>query len=416
EFLKKFSVGYAPETRDGLLRHLRKLGYADSMLKEAGLIAGDDRGYRDWFRGRIMFPIYTMKGDVAGFGGRVMDDSQPKYLNSTETEVFKKSDMLFGIHLAKDDIRKKGHALIVEGYLDVIVCHQFGFANTVAPLVTAHTGRQLRKLKLLAKQSILVFDGDSAGTAAARRSLALICENDLRAGVMLLPQGDDPDSFLRKKGSDALRKSLACTMTAMEFVMKTAVGDRADAVREALGLVASMNDNILADELLHDLSDRSGIHEPVLRSELEKFRRKAASRPGTGVEPSLPAKPPREECLLLSAIIARPEKAAEILSELDIDDLKADMIRSIFHKLKTVSGGISPASLLNAGDEKEKALIRELTLEPGFDIDHIDRNIADCLQTIKRKMVEEKRRLAAASENAEILNSLLKEKRKLIKG
>lgn len=417
ESLEIFSIGYAPGERDSLLKHLKKLGFPESVMKDAGLIAAEGKGYRDWFRGRIMFPICNTRNDVIAFGGRVMDNSQPKYLNTQETAVFKKSDTLYGIHLAKDEIRKKGYALIAEGYLDVIVCHQYGFLNTVAPLGTALTTRHLRKLKLLSRQAILVFDGDDAGIAAARRSLAFICENDLHAKVLLLPKGDDPDSFLKKNGSEAFRNALHHTMSAMEFILKTAKGEHTETVHEALGIISSVHDKILADELLGELSDRSGIHEAVLRSELDRFRKKTAPEQRSGKRSALPvASLHREEYLLLSALIACPEKAESILPELNTEDLQNTAIRAIFRKVKTFSGKITPESLLDLAEEKDRTLITGLTLNPGFDPEHVDRNITDCLQTIKRKKDEEKRIQAEEANNAEILNSLLKEKRKRIKG
>ncbi|MDQ7786177.1 MAG: DNA primase [Thermodesulfovibrionales bacterium] len=417
ESLGKFSIGFASEDKYSLLKHLKKLGFPESTMMDAGLIAAEGKGYRDWFRGRIMFPICNTRNDIIAFGGRVMDNSQPKYLNTQETVIFKKSDTLFGIHLAKDEIRKKGHALIVEGYLDVIVCHQYGFLNVVAPLGTALTPRHLRKLKLLAKQAILVFDGDDAGIAAARRSLAFICENDLHAKVLLLPKGDDPDSFLKKNGSEAFRNALRHTMSAMEFILKTAKGGHTETVHEALGIIFSVHDKILADELLGELSDRSGIHEAVLRSELDRFIKKTVSEQFTAKGAAFPVAPLyREEYLLLSALVTCPEKAGSILSELNTEDLQNTVIRAIFRKVKTFSGEITPEFLLDLTEEKERTLITGLTLNPGFDPEHIDRNITDCLQTIKRKKDEERRIQAEEANNAEILNSLLKEKRNRIKG
>lgn len=417
ESLERFSIGYALPERDALLKHLRERGFTESLIKDAGLAETDGKGYRDWFRGRIMFPICTIKNDIVAFGGRVMDTSQPKYLNTRETAIFKKSDTLFGIHLAKDDIRKQGYALIAEGYLDVIVCHQHGFLNTIAPLGTALTPGHLRKLKLLARRAILVFDSDDAGIAAARRSLSLICEHDLLSKILLLPKGEDPDSFLRKNGSAAFRKSLQHTLTVIEFIFKTGRGEKTETVHEALGIVSSVHDKILADELLGELADRTGIHEAVLRSELERFRKKSSPAQFSGKQSAFPGAPiPREEYLLLSALIACPGKTGSICSSLHVEDLQNPVIRSLFEKVKSFPGEVTPDSLLNISDEQERALISEMTLNPGFDPEHIDRNITDCLHTITEKKVEEQRRQAEETNNAEILNSLLKEKRKRIKG
>jgi len=169
ESIRNFRLGYAINERDGLLRHLNKAGHADPLLAEAGLTVADGKGFRDVFRDRIIFPIFNLKNDPVAFGGRVMDNSLPKYLNSPETEAFKKSETLFAISMAKDEIRKAGYAIIVEGYLDAILCHQYGFGNAVAPLGTALTSKQLQKLKALTRNVVIVFDGDKAGVSAARR-------------------------------------------------------------------------------------------------------------------------------------------------------------------------------------------------------------------------------------------------------
>src|SRR4030043_2348284 len=413
-----FHIGYATVERDALFKYLKKSGYIDSLIKEAGLAVADGKsasGGRDVVRGRIIFPIFNIQNDVIAFGGRVMDDSMPKYLNSPETEVFKKGETLFAINIAKDEIRKRGYAIIVEGYLDAIACHQHGFKNTVAPLGTALTVRHLQRLKLMTGKVVLVFDSDEAGISAAKRSLAILCECDFSARVLLLPEDDDPDSFLRKNGSQPFEKMLSDTMTMIEFLLNTSKGDRIDNVREALGIIANMKDLILADEMLNELADRSKINESALRGELKKIKRRSGLRTAETLKPAKKTLN-REEHLLLSAIIAFPDKANNVLSRLNIEELKNETIRSIFKKIKPSAGKIDMNSLLNKSDDAERALITELSLRPGFDLEHVDRNIDDCLRTLVRKKFDERRRLAEESGNLALLDSLLKEKRRLIKG
>jgi len=414
ESLEKFCLGHASDERDSLFRHMKKVGYPDSALKEAGLIVIDGTGYRDAFRRRIIFPIFNLKDDVIAFGGRVMDDSLPKYINSPETEVFKKGETLFAINLAKDEIRKKDYAIIVEGYLDAILCHQYGFRNTVAPLGTALTSRHLRKLKLLTKKVVLVFDSDQAGIAAARRSLAILCEDDFKAKVLLLPEGEDPDSFLRKNGSRAFKQLFSHAMSMTEFLMNTSQGDKIDIVKESLSNIALMKDMIIADELLGELADRSRIHESVLRSELEKIRKKSVLHGAEGLKTGKKVAN-REEYLLLSAVLAFPEKAGSVLSKLNLDDLSDKTIRSVFYKIKMLSGDLNMDSLLNMADEIERTLITEFSIKPGFDLEHVDRNIDDCLQTLQQKQFEERKNLAEESGDVTLMDSLLKEKRRLTK-
>jgi DNA primase len=414
ESISRFCIGYAPAERDMLFRHLKGKSFSDSFLSYTGLFVSDGKGWRDLFRGRIIFPILNLKNDVIAFGGRVMDNSLPKYINSPETELFKKSENLFAINLSKEEIRKKGYAIIVEGYLDAIVCHQYGFRNAVAPLGTALTSRQLQKLKLLCKRAVLVFDGDDAGISAARRSLAILCENDFKAKVLLLPEGEDPDSFLRKNGSRSLQKMLSAAVSMIDFFLQTSKGERTDSVREALSAISTVKDSLMADEMVRELADRSRINESVLRSELEKMKRRPGAHTSEVKRPSARTVN-REESLLLSALISFPEKTAQVLPLLDIEELRDEKIKSIFRKIETLSGRITMDSLLAQADDAEGALITELSLKPGFDPEHIDKNIEDCLKKLGQRRFEEKRRLAEESGDIAVLDSLLKEKRKLMK-
>jgi DNA primase len=413
--LHSFSIGYATNERDGLIKYLEKIGYSDSLGKDAGLAVSDERGFRDVFRGRIIFPICNYQNDVVAFGGRVLDDSLPKYLNSPETEIFKKGETLFAMNFAKDEIRKKGYAIIVEGYLDAIVCHQYGFKNTVAPLGTALTSRQLQRIKPLAGKVVLVFDNDEAGVAAAKRSLEILSEYNFRTKVLLLPEGEDPDSFLRKKGSQPFKRMLSEALSMTDFLLNTSKGDKIDTARDVLEMISGMRDMIVADGLLRELADRTRIDESVLRSELKKIKKKEKSHGLEGLGLMKVTKH-KEEYLLLSAIIAFPEKAEYVLSILDIEDLRDETIRSLFKKIRALGNIFTTGSLLNEADDEERALITGLSLKPGFDIEHVDRNIEDCLQTLSRKRFNEKRKRAEESGDIELLNKLLKEKRKLVKG
>lgn len=413
--ISEFSIGYAPGGQDSLFRYLKKSGHSESLIKDAGLISAHEKGFRDLFRKRIIFPIYSIRNDLIAFGGRVMDDSLPKYINSPETEIFKKSETLFGINLSKDEIRKRGYAIIVEGYLDTIVCHQYGFRNTVAPLGTALTSKHLQKLKLFTKNAVLVFDADDAGIAAARRSLTIICEYDFKSKILLLPKGDDPDSFLRKRGRQNFENMLANSKSTVDFLLGTSKKDKRERVREVLGVIADIKDIILADELLGELADRSKIHETVLRSELENLKRKPRFQKVEDLKP-VAIKHKKEEALLLGAIISFPEKAGEVLSKLSIDDIENDIIRSLFKKISSLSKPFSLDALLDATSDPERRLVTELSVNPDFDPEHVDKNISDCLRILKIRRFEEKKKEAEKLGDIKLLDALLKERRRLIKG
>ncbi|HYA12497.1 MAG TPA: toprim domain-containing protein, partial [Thermodesulfovibrionales bacterium] len=262
---------------------------------------------------------------------------------------------------------------------------------------------------------VLVFDNDEAGVAAAKRSLEILSEFNFRAKVLLLPEGEDPDSFLRKKGSQPFKKMLSEALSMTEFLLNTSKKDVIDTAKDVLGMISSIRDMIVADELLRELADSTRIDESVLRSELKQIRKKQRSHSLEGLG-LMKAIKHREEYLLLSAIIAFPEKAEYVLSRLNIEDMRDETIISLFKKIKAVGNMFTSVSLLNEADDEERALITGLTLKPGFDLEHVDRNIEDCIQTLLQKRFNEKRKLAEESGDIALLNKLLKEKRKLIKG
>jgi DNA primase len=419
-----FCLGYATNHRDALLKHMRSSGYSINLLTDAGLIVSSVNKYdpsvhevRDWFRDRIIFPIYNFRGDVIAFGGRVLNNYTPKYINSRETEVFKKGETLFGISFSKDEIRKKGFAIIVEGYFDVILCHQNDFKTAVAPLGTALTSSHLKRLKPLTKKVILIFDGDEAGIAAAKRSLPIVFENDFQAKILLLPEGEDPDSFLGKYGAAEFQKILLKSMSAIEFFLHTSKKDQTETVREAVEMISGMHDPILADGILRELSDRSGTNESILRSVLNKMRKKSRSKDKISFSP-VPIPPNKEEHLLLSALLAFPEKIPSVFTKIDIDSLQDNTIKSIFLTFQSLKETVTVDLLLENTDDTQRKLITRLLLNPGFDPECIDKIIQDCLQALEQKKFEKKKISADTKEPDDIFlhNTLLKEKRKLIKG
>jgi DNA primase len=414
EFVDRFRIGYAPPGWSNLIKHLRSRGFADSVIREAGLAATGTKGLYDMFRHRIIFPITSSSGGIVAFGGRALDDSSPKYINSPETPVFKKSETLFGLHPAKEEIRNRKSVLIVEGYLDVIVCHQYGFGNTVAPLGTALTTGHLQKLRSLTDRAVLIFDGDSAGKAAAKRSLPLVCQGKFITRVLILPDSEDPDSFLRKHGADAFNRLIGNAKTAVDFLFSIAVGEKTETVREALTLLAGIEDLLLADEMLAELSERAKMNEAMIREEYRKIKRKfKTGRMSAG--PGQPAKRyNNEEYLLLSSVLAFPEKTGHVLSLLNMGDIKDETVRSLFSKLAALDGLRDSSSLLGGAGEKERAMIAQLCVNPGFDPEQVDRNIRDCCRRIKQRKLDEQLLLAERSEDLELINSLLAEKKKFL--
>jgi len=218
ESIEKFQIGYAPNRWDGLLAAARRVGISDRLLLEAGLIKRrEGGGFYDTFRNRLMFPIVDVGGRVIAFGGRALDDSPAKYLNSPETVLFEKSSALFGLNLAREAMQSSGRALVVEGYTDCIACHQAGYGETVAVLGTALTDGHVQVLRRHVQDVILIFDGDEAGLRAADRSIEIVLGGQLEVRLAVLPARSDPADLLCRQDKATFEAALKASTGALEF-------------------------------------------------------------------------------------------------------------------------------------------------------------------------------------------------------
>src|SRR5919109_1805301 len=305
--IERFQLGYAPAGWDGLGRYAMERGFQPQLLAEVGLgkARDDGRGFYDRFRDRVMFPICNVTGRVVALGGRLLDNrpEAPKYLNSPETAIYKKGMLLYGLHLAKQPIRAEGRVLIVEGYLDLISLFQAGIEHVVATLGTALTRSHVRLLRAYANEAVLVFDGDTAGRSAALRgkeyflqghvryflpsayvsSLQGALEGDLHAKVVLLPQGHDPDTFVRTEGRDAMLAKVREAQPFIEFLLDAeadghdlaSVQGKLAYVRKLLPLIVNLGNEVERTEYLSELVRRTGIAPSALAAELRKLRQGA---------------------------------------------------------------------------------------------------------------------------------------------
>ncbi len=218
--LERFALGYAPPGWSGLVRYLERAGYPAGLAAKAGLVSRGDKGYYDRFRERLIFPITDIRERIIGFGGRELGERGPKYLNSPETELFKKGETLFGLSQAGPAIKELGSAIVVEGYFDLLAMHSAGFTNTVATLGTALTKGHIRILRGYAGSIYTLFDADEAGVKAALRSMELFIDEDMRCRVVALTGAKDPDEFLLNKGPGEMKKVLKSAVPILEFYLK----------------------------------------------------------------------------------------------------------------------------------------------------------------------------------------------------
>ncbi|MDB2159720.1 DNA primase [Clostridium butyricum] len=224
EVIKRFGLGYAQDRWHDLIMYLKKKGFNENLLLEAGLILKSEKkgNTYDRFRHRVMFPVFDVRGKVIGFGGRVLDDSKPKYLNSPETVVFHKGTNLYGLNFATKNKLEQDYIIIVEGYMDLISLHQHGITNTVASLGTALTINQARLLKRYVNKVIISYDADVAGQTATLRGLEILRHAGLDVKVLKVPQGKDPDEFVRNNGKDAFLRLVDNALPLIEYRIKKA--------------------------------------------------------------------------------------------------------------------------------------------------------------------------------------------------
>lgn len=293
EMIQKFKLGYALQQENAFTITATKSGYQLELLKKAGLVV--NRGYSDvdFFHQRVIFPLLNLSGKVVAFAGRIMvkDERSPKYINSPETEIYQKSKLVYGIHQARTSIRQHDECFLTEGYTDVISMHQAGIENVVASSGTSLTDDQIKLIKRFTDNITILYDGDEAGIKAALRGLEMMASQDVNIRVVLLPDGDDPDSFLHKKGSAALREFIRDNKKHFlqfktEVLMKDAGTDplkRADVIKEVVGTLALVPDVVRRSILLKEVSRMLDVREQVLITEVNKQRR-AKFNKETGAE------------------------------------------------------------------------------------------------------------------------------------
>lgn len=281
EIRKKFKLGFAPDSWDQILKHFETKGVFAADLEEAGLaLRREDGSAYARFRNRLMFPIENTKGEIIGFGGRVIGPGEPKYLNSPESPVFQKKSNLYALNLALPEIRRTSRVLLMEGYMDVIMSHQHGFTNAVASLGTAFTPEQARLIKKYAGEVILVYDGDQAGRKATRRAIETFSGMDLLVRVANLRGAKDPDDFIRENGTEAFGEILKKALPAYEHLLRVgksscnpdSIEDRVHLTGELIPLLASMENQIKQTEYLRLTARELDLSEESLAFEIRKFR------------------------------------------------------------------------------------------------------------------------------------------------
>lgn len=407
ETIRDFSIGYALTAWDDLLKTLTKQ-FPPLILEKAGLISkrGDHgqngAGHFDRFRNRVLFPIRNPQGKVVGFGGRVLEEGEPKYLNTAETPVFRKSEILFAL----DRQKVVGQPLvIVEGYLDVITAVQAGVPNVVATLGTALTAAHLRLARRLSEKIVIVFDGDVAGIRAALRTAPLLMDEEMSVGIVTLPSGVDPDTFVREKGKAEFLSTLAGASSVIDFCIfqsilaaspKT-VADKMGVIRQVVPFIYRLRSEIEKSDALRMLADRLLLRETDVRAEYVRLARQEKKAPlrqkqeGRGKQ--IERFPHDQETLL--TLLTQGLLEPEVLNgKLRLEDFTHPLIQqaiSPYWRAETKEWVAPDETGLQVSDASVQLLISRLAVVDAVDREQVSQIGTDCINMLQKKKIDRAR-------------------------
>jgi DNA primase len=404
ETIKSFKLGFAADKWDLLINHLRAKGVSLSLLEKAGLILSKSSGgYYDRFRNRVIFPIFDIKSRPLAFGARLFpqgadtqaDPETAKYINSPETPVYIKGRNLYGLNFSKDSIRENDSAIVVEGYLDFLMPYQEGVKNIVASLGTAFTLEQVRLLKRYTHNVVMVYDPDDAGQMATLRTLDIFIEEEMNVKVVSLPEGFDPDLFVRQKGITAFKERIEKAAGLFDYKLaalkarydiREAEG-KAGVASEMLPTINRFKNAILKAEYIKRLAQELDIEEQHVLQELKKVRgqRSYVIADTQAPKKSLAISP--VEKLLIKLMLEESESIQRIRGVLEPADFQNEITSRIVAIMFDLAGqgkSVEPRSLINYfGEETVSQLICESTLLPEISSQNRERIIDDCVMRLK---------------------------------
>jgi DNA primase len=409
----KFGLGFAPSSGDALLRFLKQK-YPEKLLEVSGLLSREQSGrFFDRFRRRIMFPIANESAKVIAFGGRAMGDDMPKYLNSPETPIYSKSNVLYHLDRAKEALRQNDFGVLVEGYMDAIAVARAGILNVIASCGTSLADPQIKLLGRFTRRVVVNYDPDTAGQAATERSLTLLLEKEFDVRVLALPRGSDPDKFLKEQGAEAYKKLLLQAPPYLDYLIgraklmdRTTADGRVLALNFLMPYVQRLPNRLLRSEWATRIASELHVDEPVLREALRRAateRRSEVKPKAELLGPSVKGAERRLIHMLADANEFREKLAQEIVSSGLHRGLETE---KIFELLIAKSGEVSdPSTFAEALDERDRRVLFEIFFE-SFSA-HTWEEAESCLGVLRSRRVEQElaelqKQLESKPPNAEL--------------
>ena len=392
ETISKFKLGFSVNSWEDFSNYAKSVGLDLELLNKLGLVGKNQNGYFDFFRGRIMFPIFSIMGKVAGFGARQIAESKDsgKYINSKDSEVYNKSKILYGLNFSKDEIRKNDCAILVEGYMDYLTLYQNGIKNIVASSGTALTADQVKILSRYTRKLLFLYDADSAGIKATIRSLDVVFENGFDVKIVSLGNNEDPDSYVRKYGVSKFQDSLDKAVSFIHFMSDVyrntgkfeSTQGLTESVREMLSLLAKVKDNLKLEFYLKELAEGFDISEGLVRKEFDILNKNSLNQSikkdnKTYELKKAPEKifvdrgiiyPTKEEEDLIALIILDGKKIINFIDDnLSESEIKSDITKKIIKYLLGLLdtyGELTEDIILGGTDDKEiSGIITKLYLQ-----------------------------------------------------
>jgi len=397
ETIKAFRLGYAQPSWDSFVNHAQKKDFPVELIVEAGLAIKrpEKEGCYDRFRHRLIVPVCDHQGRVIAFGGRVFDKSEPKYINSPDTPLFRKGQMLFGLHLAKEAIGKEGEAILGEGYFDVIRAHQEGVKNMVCSQGTAFTDVQAQIFKRYTDKVVTAFDADQAGTEAALRGLSIFLQKNFEVRIALLPPGEDPDSFIARKGVEAFREAVRNSVLLIDFKLEK-LRERHDVrtdrgklkvLKEMLETIAEIESAVLKDSYVKKLAVALGVSEAAVWEEMKKRREPTPPRRAE----TAPAPAGDKIELLLLKFIIRDDKLAQLIGDdFDPEDFSPSLrpiVETILALTRARRFPLFRTLPLALREPAQQAMISRCLLESGDSLPS-SREAREVVEAVKRRGIK----------------------------
>ena len=407
ETVRTFQLGFAPEGWETLAKHLAGKNFSVEDIRKTGLVrpGKQDRGDYDLFRNRLLFPIHDLQGQMVAFGGRVLDDSLPKYINSPETDVYHKGKILYGLYQARDAMRHSGDALVVEGYFDVMALHRAGFTNAVATCGTALTPDHARLLKRYADKVLLIFDEDAAGRQATFRAMDALLPSGLAVSVVAMPAGEDPDSLIKASGEEGFRRCLESARPVLDVfideqlrVNDESIEGRARAAEQVLERIRRLPGDLERNLYLKELAARTGLDLDLLQSKTSgtAVSRAPVKRPVPSV--AQPGKPLSEkgqtQKYLLRLMLVDDQLRKKVKVEGAASLFLEDSFRGLAEYLLAAEDedGHLPNNLVGDSlDAQQQALLSGLVFqEDQAWADNPEKIFEDCRQAVARTLLRQR--------------------------